>query len=325
MSDQKRVLVTYRMPDCIFEKLASSCEVVMPPQGGLKQSEFLEMLPQFDGVIALFNRVDDAALDAAPRIRVVTAFGAGYDNIDVDACTRHGVLACHIPQAVCEPTAEYSMGMIIDVLRTITWSDRQLRTNPDYLWAPAHYPSRLVMGRTLGIVGMGRIGKAVARRARAFDMRIVYYNRHRLSPGEEARYEATYLPLDELLQSADVVSLHTPLTDETRGLIDARALSRMKSNACLVNMARGPVVDEPALIDALQHRRIAAAALDVFPSEPNINPIYKTLDNVIITPHIATDALEARIIMGEACAENLFCGFAGRRPPFPLNAEAVLG
>ena len=179
------------------------------------------------------------------------------------------------------------------------------------------------MGKTLGIVDMGRIGKAVARRALALRMKIVYYNRHKMSAEDEARYEATYLPLDELLKTADVVSLHTPLTPETEGLIGARELSMMKKTAHLVNMARGPVVDEAALIAALKNHDIAGAALDVFCNEPNINPEFKTLDNVVITPHVGVDSAEARMIIAHHTALNLLPAIGGGVPKYLVNRELL--
>jgi glyoxylate reductase len=321
MQHKYKILVTCKMPQEWFPDYAD-CELVFPQKTGfLSQEELIPLIADADAAIILFTYLDDAVLRHCTRLKAVTSFGAGYDSINVDDCTRHGVFVCNTPEAVCEPTAEFTIGMILDTLRTITWRDRQLRTNPDYDWGLARYPSWIAMGKTLGIVGMGRIGKAVARRAIALGMNIVYYNRHRLDAQEEALYKASYLPLADLLAQADVVSLHTPLTPQTKGMIGAHELSLMKPTAHLVNMARGPVVDEAALIEALQNKRIAGAALDVFDNEPNINPIFKTLENVVITPHVGVDSAEARMIIAHHTALNLLPALQGRRPKYLVNTQ----
>ena len=323
MERKPKILVTCKMPREWFPDY-KDCELVFPDKMGfLTQEELIPLIEDVDGAVILFTYLDENVLKHCKNLKAVTSFGAGYDSINVEDCTRRGIYVCNTPEAVCEPTAEFTIGMILDTLRTITWRDRQLRTNPDYDWGLAKYPSWIAMGKTLGIVGMGRIGKAVARRALALGMKIVYYNRHKMSAEDEARYEATYLPLDELLKTADVVSLHTPLTPETEGLIGARELSMMKKTAHLVNMARGPVVDEPALIAALKNHDIAGAALDVFCNEPNINPEFKTLDNVVITPHVGVDSAEARMIIAHHTALNLLPAIGGGVPKYLVNRELL--
>ena len=319
----KRIIVTKKIPREWFPE-TPGFELVFPEEDGfLSRPELYALLEDADAAVALLVDFDAAALEHAPKLAAVSSFGAGYDNIDVKACTQRGVLVVNAPDAVTEPTAEFSIGMIMDTLRTITWRDRQLRNNPGYSWNLAKYPSRLVMNKTLGIVGMGRIGKAVARRALALDMKIAYYQRRRLSEEDEAKYAAHYLPLDELMASSDVVSLHIPLTDETNGMIGAHELSLMKPDAHLVNMARGAVVDEAALLRVLREKKIAGAALDVFVGEPIINPAFKTLDNVILTPHVATDSAEARAIIAQHAVMNLVSALNGERPKNFVNPEVL--
>ena len=319
-----KVLITCRMPEEWFSDYAD-CELVFPEKMGfLTEDELIPLICDADAAVVLFTRLDEAVLKHCKKLKVATSFGAGYEVIDVEACTKRGIWACNVPEAVCEPTAEFTIGMILDTLRTITWRDRQLRTNPDYDWGLARYPSWIAMGKTLGIVGMGRIGKAVTRRAIALGMKIMYYSRHRMSPQDEEKYEASYADLDTLLQTADVVSLHVPLTPQTEGLIGRRQLAMMKPTAHLVNMARGPVVDEEALIEALREKKIAGAALDVFCNEPNINPAFKELDNVVLTPHVGVDSAEARMIIAHHTALNILPVLKGEgTPAFCVNRKEM--
>ncbi|MGI6005559.1 MAG: NAD(P)-dependent oxidoreductase [Christensenellales bacterium] len=317
-----KIIVDMRLPGECWQHF-TDCEVIGPENPSFTREEFLEKARGCDAAVVLYNNVDDELLDALPSLKAVTSFGAGYDYIDVDACTRHGVVACHIPDSVREPTAEYTIALLLATVRTIPWRDRQLRENPGYSWQMALYPSWIAMGKTLGIVGMGRIGSSVARRAAALDMTVVYYDPHRLSPEEEEKLDIVFMPLDELLKAADIVTLHVPLTPETTGMIGARELALMKPTAHLINMARGPVVDEDALLDALEQKRIAGAGIDVFKDEPHINPRFKALDNVVLTPHFATDPLDVRKIQGEHCARNLLAALRGETPPNILNPQVL--
>lgn len=322
--DTYRILITCRMPREWFPDYAD-CELVFPEKAGfLTEEELIPLIRDADAAVILFTYLNEAVLKHCTKLKVVTSFGAGYDAINVEDCTKRGIWVCNTPEAVCEPTAEFTIGMILDTLRTITWRDRQMRTNPDYDWGLARYPSWIAMGKTLGIVGMGRIGKSVARRAIALGMKIVYYSRHRMSEEDEAAYQATYADLDTLLRTADVVSLHVPLTPQTEGLIGRGELAKMKPTAHLVNMARGPVVDEDALIEALREKRIAGAALDVFCNEPNINPAFKELDNVVLTPHVGVDSAEARMIIAHHTALNILPVLKGEgEPAFCVNRKEL--
>jgi len=325
MERKPKILITCKMPLEWFPDY-KDCELIFPEKTGfLTAEELIPLIEDADGAVILFTYLNEEVLKHCKRLKAVTSFGAGYDSINVEDCTKYGVMVCNTPDAVCEPTAEFTIGMILDTLRTITWRDRQMRTNPNYSWGLAAYPSWIAMGKTLGIVGMGRIGKAVARRAIALGMKIVYYSRHQLAAEEEAKYEATYLSLDELLSTADVISLHTPLTPETEGLIGEREFELMKPTAHLVNMARGPVVDEEALLKALRTHRIAGAACDVFVGEPNINPAFMQLDNIVITPHVGVDSAEARMIIANHTSQNLLPAIEGKRPRHLMNEEVYKG
>ncbi|MFN8038283.1 MAG: D-glycerate dehydrogenase [Acidimicrobiales bacterium] len=274
-------------------------------------------------VCLLTDRVDGDLLDAAPGLRVVANVAVGFDNIDVAACTERGVVATNTPGVLTEATADLAWALLLAAARRVGEGERLVRSGGWEGWSPTQLVGQPVHGRTIGIVGMGAIGTAVARRARGFGMEVLYASRSP-RPEAEAGTGARRVPLDELLATADVVSLHTPLTPETRHLIDAAALARMKPTAILVNTARGPVVDEVALVEALRTGRIAAAGLDVFEREPALADGLAELDNAVVLPHLGSATTEARAAMvGLACA-NVVAVLAGGEPPTPLNPE-VLG
>ena len=274
-------------------------------------------------VCLLTDRVDGELLDAAPGLRVVANVAVGFDNIDVPACTARGVLATNTPGVLTEATADLAWALLLAAARRVGEGERLVRAGAWEGWSPTQLVGQPVHGRTIGIVGMGAIGTAVARRARGFGMPVLYTSRS-ARPEVEAETGARQVPLDELLATADVVSLHAPLTPDTRHLIDAAALARMKPTAILVNTARGPVVDEAALVEALRAGRIAAAGLDVFEREPALADGLAELDNAVVLPHLGSATTEARATMvGLACA-NVVAALTGGEPPTPLNPE-VLG
>jgi glyoxylate reductase len=242
----------------------------------------------------LTDRVDDELLDAAgPQLRVVANYAVGLDNVDLDACRRRGVVVANTPDVLTGTTAELAIALMLALLRRVAEGDRLIRRGERWIWAPNLMLGRGLAGLTLGLVGYGRIGQAVERLARAHGMEVVHTRR---SGG---------LPLDELLANADVVSLHLPLSAETRHLIDQPALARMKKTAVLVNTSRGPIVDEEALVDVLSRELIAGAALDVFEHEPEVHPSLLGLENVVLVPHLGSATHETREAMGMLCVEAL--------------------
>jgi glyoxylate reductase len=262
--------------------------------------------------------VDAALLDRLPGARVISNFGVGVDHIDVAAATARGVPVGNTPGVLDGATADQAFALLLAVGRRLVEGDRYAR-GPNFLkYDPSYMLGREVHGATVGIVGMGRIGEQVAKRARGFDMTVLYHNRRR-KPDAEAALGARYASMDELLSTADYVVLTVPLTPETHGLIGATQFARMKPTACLVNVARGPVVDTAALIEALAARTIYAAALDVTDPEPlpRDHPLLR-LDNVIITPHLGSATEQTRRRMAEMSVENLVAGLAGRPLPFPV-------
>ena len=274
-----------------------------------------------DGLLCLLTeRVDAPLLDAAPRLRVVANLAVGFDNIDVPAATERGVVVTTTPGVLTEATADLAFALLLGAARRVAEADALVRRGDWSGWGPLQMLGAPVAGRTLGILGLGAIGTAVARRARGFGMPVLYTNRH---PNREAEAElgAERVAFDELLARSDVLSLHAPLTDETRGLIDADALARMKPSAVLVNTARGALVDEAALVDALRTGSIAAAGLDVFEHEPALSPGLAALPNTVLLPHLGSATTEARAAMVQLCADNLIEVLSGRPALTPRDPD----
>jgi glyoxylate reductase len=319
------VLVTRGVPGPVLERLAGRCRPdVWQGEGVMPRAELLDRVAGKAGMMAMLtDRVDGELLDrAGPSLRVVANFAVGYDNLDLDACTERAVLATNTPDVVTEATADLTWGLLLAAARRVAEGDRFMRSGRPWIWGPEFFLGREVHGKTLGVVGLGRIGRAVARRAAGFGMPVLYHAGHRLAPDVEASLGVGWRELDELLAEADFVTVHTGLTPATRHLIGEAELRRMKPSAVLVNTARGPIVDEAALARALRDGEIGAAGLDVFEREPEVHPDLLGLDNVTLLPHLGTATIETRVAMGMMAAENLLAALDGRRPPNLLNPEA---
>ena len=269
------------------------------------------------------DRVDRALLEASPGLRVIANFGVGYNNVDVAAATARRIPVTNTPGVLTAATADLAFGLILAAVRRFGEGEALVRSGRWTGWAPLQLLGADLAGATLGLVGLERIGLAVARRALAFDMRVVYWNRTRLPADEEARLHVAYLERDALLAAADVVSLHVAYAAETHYLIDAAALGRMKRTAVLVNTARGPVVDEAALVEALRTGRIAAAGLDVYEHEPSLAPGLVDLPNCVLLPHLGSATHGTRTRMGMMVVDNILAACAGKRPPHCVNPEAL--
>ena len=288
------------------------------------RDELLRAVEGCDGILTLLtDRVDDELLDrAGPQLKVVSNFAVGFDNIDIAACTRRGLPVGNTPGVLTETTADLAWALLMAAARRLVEGDRYVRDGKWKTWGPMLLMGPDVHGATLGIVGFGRIGQAVARRAKGFGMRIVYHDLQRVPKQVEAEFDATFMTLEGLLSESDFVSLHTVLSPETKGLINAERLGWMKPTAIRVNTARGPVVDSMALVDALRNGTIAAAALDVTDPEPlpGDHPLV-TLDNCLVVPHIASASRATRGKMASMAAANLLAGIRGERLPTPVNPE----
>lgn len=321
---RRAVLVTRRIPSSAIERIGEHCELdYHDSPDPIPREALLRRLDGKSGVLVQSSeRVDDEFLTAGPDLRVVSTFGVGYDHIDVPLCTSRGVLVGNTPDVLTEATAELTWALILAAARRVGEGERLIRSGaPWHVW-PLFMLGVGLNGKTLGVVGFGRIGRAVARRAKAFGMRVVYFSRTSLPRDVEEAFGAEYRELDRLLGQSDVVTLHVSLGAETRHLIDGRRLASMKPTAILVNTSRGPVVDEEALAEALRERRILAAALDVYEREPQVHAGLIGLENVVLTPHIGSATEETRTAMGLLAAENLIDGVEGRLPPSVVNPEA---
>lgn len=276
----------------------------------------------------LTDRIDCNLISSARSLRIISQYAVGYDNIDVECATKHGVYVTNTPGVLADATADLTWALILAVSRRIVEADKAVRSGEWYKtgtgWHPMYMLGMEVTGKTLGIIGLGRIGREVARRAKGFKMKVLYYKRRRLAPEEEKELGVEYRSLEDLLKESDIVTIHVPLTEETRGLIGERELRMMKDTAILVNTSRGPVVDEEALIKALTKGWIAGAGLDVFNQEPlpPDHPLTK-LDNVVLAPHIGSATWETRTRMAEKAVENLIAFAEGRVPPDLVNPEVV--
>ncbi|HWO72327.1 MAG TPA: D-glycerate dehydrogenase [Dehalococcoidia bacterium] len=322
-----RVFVTRRLVGDGLERLADAIEVAVWPEEGPPPPEALRLeARRSDGLLTLItDRVDAELLDAAPSVRIVSQMAVGYDNIDVSAATERGVLVTNTPGVLTETTADLAFALMLAVARRLPEGEAAVREGAWGVWSPAFLLGRDVFGKTLGIVGLGAIGAAVARRARGFDMRVLYTSRRR-KPELEASLGLEWRPLADLLREADFVSIHSALTPETRGLIGAAELALMKPEAFLINTARGGLVDQEALVEALRARRIAGAGLDVFAVEPipPQDPLLG-LENVVVVPHVGSATWETRAKMTDLAVDNLLAFFRGERPPCCVNPEVLEG
>jgi glyoxylate reductase len=319
-----KILITHPLYPESQQLLQSACDCEFwSKQERPPKEELLRRLKDKEGLVCMLTeRVGDDTLRAAPKLRMVANVAVGYDNVDVPACTRRGVLVTNTPGVLDETTADFAWALMMAVARRIVEADAFVRAGNWQGWSFDQFCGTDVWGKTLGIVGFGRIGQAVARRAQGFGMKVLYNNRKRVAAEIEQQLNAEYRDLNALLAEADLVSLHVPLTADTRGLFDAPKLFRMKPSAFLINTSRGPVVDEAALVHALESGKIAGAGLDVFEQEPFVHPGLKR-PNVVLAPHLGSASTETRGKMALTAAQNIAAFFTGQRAPNPLNPEVI--
>ncbi len=284
-------------------------------EGGLKKEDLLDKVKDKKGLLSLLvDTIDKDVMDAAPGLVIIANCAVGYDNIDMTYAKQKGILVTNTPGVLTETTADLTWALIMAVSRRIPQADIFTREKKYKGWELDLFLGREVTGKRLGIIGMGRIGRAVASRAQAFQMDTVYTDPHRLDPEEEKKYNASCMPLEELLSTSDIITIHASLTPETKHLISKEKLKLMKKEAILVNVARGPIVDEKALTEALETRQIWGAGLDVYEREPEIEEKLLSLDNVVLLPHIGSATFETRTKMAMMAAKNLVQGLKGEHP-----------
>ncbi|MEM2481297.1 MAG: glyoxylate reductase [Candidatus Hadarchaeales archaeon] len=325
----KRVFVTRLLPGPALEVLREKCEVEVNEEDRvLTKREIIEGVRGKDGLLCLLtDRIDAEVMDAgAPTLKVISNYAVGFDNIDVPEATRRGIAVTNTPGVLTETTADLTWALLMAVARRIVEADKFVRKGDWKGWAPSLFLGRDVYGKTLGIVGLGRIGKAVARRAAGFEMKVLYFDVKRDEKAEK-ELGVRFVSLEELLRESDFVSIHVPLTKETWHLIGEKELRLMKPTAFLVNVARGPIVDEAALIRALREHWIAGAALDVYEREPYVPPELIQLENTVLLPHLGSASVETRERMAMMAVENLLAVLESRIPPNLVNPEVapVLG
>jgi glyoxylate reductase len=318
-SVSEKVLVTRGIPEAGLSVLDPFDVRVLherPPE----RDELLEAVSGASGVLSTATEtMDGEVMDAAgENLRIIANMAVGYDNVDVEAAGERGVVVTNTPGVLDETTADVAFMLLLAAARRLGEGERLLRAGKWEWWGPKQLMGRDVWGKRLGIIGFGRIGQALARRAKGFGMDILYHNRSRREETEQ-ELGARYLELDDLLKTADFISIHTPLTPETTHLIGAQELRKMKPQAVLVNTSRGPVVDEAALADALADRRIFAAGLDVYEEEPTVHPKLLELETVVLAPHIGSASVETRDKMAALAAENIVAVLSGEEPKTPVN------
>jgi len=326
MSDRSKVYITRRIPQEAVDMLAERCEVRhWSHDEPVPRAELLANVGDIDGLYCLLtDKIDQELLDRAPRLRVVSQMAVGFDNIDVDANTRRGIPVGHTPEVLTETTADLTWALLMCTARRLVEAAGAVKDGEWKTWLPMWMTGPDVFGATLGIFGLGRIGYAVARRAQGFNMRILYHDA--VESPHAPSVNAQFVDLPTLLAESDFLTLHCPLTPETRGIVNEGFLRQMKPSAVLVNTSRGPVIDDRALYKALAEGWIYAAGLDVTPVEPiPLDSPLLTLKNCVVLPHIGSASIATRVRMATLAAENLLAGLAGERMPYCVNGAALRG
>ena len=313
-----KIVVTGKIPAGGLARLKADHDVLAwESEEAISRSELLQMVAGADAIVSLLTEKIDAELLAAAgsQLKSVSNVAVGYNNIDVPACKERGVLVTNTPGVLTEATADIAMALILMCTRRLGEGERVIRAQQPWQWGMFYMLGMGLQGRQLGIVGMGQIGIATARRAKAFGMNIAYTRRAPLESDAEKDLAAKFMSMDELIESSDVLSIHCPYSPATHHLISENQLARMKPSAFLINTARGPIVDEQALVDALKAGKIAGAGLDVFEHEPKVNPGLLELDNAVLIPHLGSATVETRAAMADIAATNALAILAGQAAP----------
>ena len=322
--DRKRIFVTRRIPQPGLDLLTDFDMSINPEDRVLSRDELIDNAKGKDAVLCLLtDPIDGQLMDAVPSVRIFANYAVGFDNIDLDAATQRKIAVTNTPGVLTGTTADMAWTLLMSAARRVVESDKFNRDGKYKGWGPMMFLGVDIHYKTLGIVGLGRIGQAVAWRSRGFDMKILYTDRKRVPFELEKMLRVTFVTLEELLRESDFVSLHVPLRRSTHHLIGKKQLEMMKKTAVLINTSRGPVVDEKALVEALKYKVIFAAGLDVYEHEPELAPGLAELDNAVIVPHIASASIDTRSKMATMAAGNIVAFFRGEKPPNILNPEVL--
>jgi len=320
-----KILATIKLPELAHRKLAKKHHLEENDlDRPMERERLLRSVGDKEGLLSTITDQIDAELIArAPHLRMIANFGVGFNNIDVEQATARGILVSNTPDVLTDATADITFALILATARRVIEGDRRVRRGEFQDWTPFHFLGSEVTGKTLGIIGLGRIGEAVARRAKGFDMPVIYYSSRQKDSRFEKTLGARFKAFEDLLSEADFVSLHVPLTDLTHHLIGPKELTLMKASAFLINTSRGPVVDERSLVAALIQKDIAGAGLDVYEDEPELAPGLKELENVVLLPHVGSATLDTRIRMAYLAVQNLLEGLEGILPTHCINPAAL--
>lgn len=317
----KKIFISGRIPKVAHEMLSKEFEVSMHDDITLlSKNEIIEGIKGKDALLCLLSdKIDKEIIESNPNLKIIANYGAGFDNIDIQTAKTLNIPVTNTPAVSTISTAELTIGLMLGIARRMVEGDKIMREGSFTGWSPLYHLGTELYGKTLGIIGMGNIGRAVAKRAKAFEMNIIYHNRSRLSPELEEEYGLKYVSFDELIESSDFISLNLSYNPTAKHLINEGALNKMKPSAYLINASRGPVVDEKSLLKALENKTIRGAALDVFEFEPKIVEGLEKLDNIIMTPHIGNATYEARGGMAEIAANNIIDALKGLEPRNRVN------
>jgi glyoxylate reductase len=325
MSVQLKVLVSRKIPQAGVDLLAQHFRLdVNTEDKAIPPAELAKRLADCDGLVCLLlDKINDELLSAAPRLRVVSNVAVGFDNFDLAALNKHRVMGTNTPGVLTDTTADFAFTLLVAAARRVVEADKYVRDGKFKEWGVELFLGQDIHHATLGILGMGRIGLGMARRARGFEMRVIYHDEYRAKPEVEKEYGLEYMPQEDVIRRSDFLSLHVPLLPSTRHLLGAPQFAMMKRTAVVVNTSRGPVIDEAALVDALKNGVIAGAGLDVFEFEPKVHPGLMSLPNAVIVPHIASASVATRTRMATMAAENCIAALEGKTPPNLVNTDVV--
>jgi glyoxylate reductase len=324
VSERPKVLITSPIQSAAIDRISERCEVRVHPADEPMSAEALaNAMRDADGLMTSGMRIGKSAIDGASKLRVIANIGVGYDNIDLGACNDRRILVTNTPDVLTEATADLAFALLLAVGRRVVEGDAYVRALSWKHWQWNLLWGSEIYGKTLGLYGFGRIGQATARRGRGFSMRALYHARHRVSRDTEQELNAEFVDRETLFRESDFLSVHVPLTAETRHAISAPQLALMKPTSFIINTARGSIIEEEALVKALHDGRLAGAGLDVFEHEPLVHPALPTMKNVVLMPHVGSATAETRLRMALLAADNLLAALKGERPPNLVNPSVL--
>jgi D-3-phosphoglycerate dehydrogenase len=319
-----KVLSTHKLPEEGLRKLRESFDLIIPEGKHFSYKDLEEKVQDVEVLIPVFGfEINEQLIEKGEKLKIIANFGVGFNNIDVDAATRNNIVVTNTPKTVIEPTAELAFGLLLSLTRRITELDHKLKNREEIKWEVMANLGHTLENKTLGIIGMGNIGKSFAQKARAFGMNVCYYSKERISLSDEHLYQVAPVSFEDLIKESDVISLHVPLTEETHHMLDSEEFSKMKEGVYIINSSRGPVINEKALIEYLKNGKLGGAGLDVYEFEPKISKELLEMENVVLTPHIGTASLETRIEMAREVSLNILGFYKGEIPPNIVNPDVL--